>query len=174
MATKNKAGQEVLEGDGSYAGIFVVTVEGHDLVVKGKSVNSINGVRATCFGGDHDSEDSGDTASGLLTKGHPNLMGCSLPMSGKHEAATEGSPIPALPYLKTMVQIYSRKTNKTIIVPLIDIGPAKPPNASAAIDLTGAAMRALGGNPGSDMSGDLQNVSFRIIGGAQYLKEIRS
>ena len=51
---------------------------------------------------------------------------------------------------------------RRVTVPLIDLGPAAPPHAHAAIDLTVAAFRALGGDP---KAGDME-VCFRIRGAA--------
>lgn len=145
----------LLEGDGSYG--FSVIVDGDDLVVRG--------ARATWFGGDFDPLDPGTTASGVVTKGHPDCMGCALPMDvGPRCPNTQGSPIPRLPW-KTEVRVYNPKTHKTIVVPLIDIGPAKPPHAHAQIDLTIAAFEALGVN---HHHGE-QTVDYRIFEGAKYL-----
>ena len=71
---------------------------------------------------------------------------------------TRGSPLPDLPWLTTQVDIYRAANNRRVTVPLIDLGPAAPPHAHAAIDLTVAAFRALGGDP---TSGDM-HVDFRI------------
>ncbi len=143
----------LLHGDGRYG--FAARVEGNDLVV--------TGVRATWFGGAHDPCDNGQTASGLSTRLHPDLLGCALPMNGYR--LTRGSPLPDLPWMTTAVRVTCPDTGKQATVPLIDLGPAAPPHAHAAIDLTRAAFRALGGNPAQ---GDL-TVDFRILGGALRL-----
>ncbi len=143
----------VLHGDGRYG--FAARVEGDDLVVKG--------VRATWFGGAHDPYDNGQTASGLSTRLYPELLGCALPMNGHR--LTRGSPLPDLPWMTTTVRVTCPDTGKQATLPLIDLGPAAPPHAHAAIDLTRAAFRALGGNPAK---GDL-TVDFRILGGALRL-----
>src|SRR5262249_41636109 len=146
---RDEQGRPVLSGDGSYG--FQVTVDGDDLVVRD--------VSATWFGGDSDPQDSGETASGVFTKGHPDLMGCALPMDlGDRSPSTQGSPIPKLPWgMKrlsngsqvlvpggTIVRVFSHSTQEVVEIPLIDLGPAKPPAAHAAIDLSVAAFKALG------------------------------
>ncbi len=143
----------VLHGDGRYG--FTARIEGSDLVV--------TGVRATWFGGAHDPCDNGQTASGLSTRLHPDLLGCALPMNGYR--LTRGSPLPDLPWMTTTVHVTCPATGKEASLPLIDLGPAAPPHAHAAIDLTRAAFHALGGNPAK---GDLK-VNFRIPGGALRL-----
>ena len=143
----------VLRGDGRYG--FTARIEGDDLVVRG--------VRATWFGGPHDPDDNGQTASGISTRLHPELLGCALPMNGFR--LTRGSPLPDLPWMTTEVEIYRASNGRRLTVPLIDLGPAAPPHAHAAIDLTVAAFRALGGDP---KAGDME-VCFRIPGAAHRL-----
>ncbi|CAN5547390.1 hypothetical protein BH09VER1_BH09VER1_24730 [soil metagenome] len=138
---------------------FDVKVEGNDLIVENTT--------GTWFGGDHDPDDDGQTASGINTKGNPGLLGCSLPMNYQGPSkptvkAVGGSPIPMLPYRKTQVIVTSR--GKSLTVPLIDIGPAKW--AKDGIDLTRAAFVALGGA----LKQGVIPVSYRIIGGALFLK----
>ena len=135
-----------------------VRIDGRDLVV--------DSTQASWFGGDNDPQDSGETASGILTKGHPDLLGCSLPMHyvGQHAPtrnAMAGCPIPVLPYRTTFVEV--ARSGKTIKLPLIDIGPAK--SAHHGIDLTQAAFNALGGN----LKDGLIQVSYRILDGATHL-----
>lgn len=149
---KDSQGRTVLQGDGEWG--FEVIVDGNDLLV----LNA----RATWFGGDCDPEDNGETASGVLTKGHPDLLGCALPISGF--SVTNGSPMPHLPW-NIMVRVYCPETNKDISVPLIDLGPSKPPRANAQIDLTKATFRALGV---PTRNGEL-TCRYRVIGGAKYV-----
>lgn len=130
-------------------------------------------VICTWFGGNDDPEDNGSTASGLSTKNNPDILGCALPIPTYK--ATEGSPLPKMPYLITMVEVWTRDysipdpstgfayTMRTITVPLIDVGPALDTNH--AIDLTVAAFQKLGGN----LNNGKLKVAFRIIGAAQYL-----
>ena len=151
--TSTPADPTLLRGDGRYG--FTARVEGDDLVVAG--------VHATWFGGAHDPDDNGQTASGLSTRLHPDLLGCALPMNGYR--LTRGSPLPDFPWMTTTVHVAHPATGKSIAVPLIDLGPSAPPHAHGAIDLTCAAFRALGG---SLAQGDL-TVDFRIPGGALHL-----
>lgn len=148
---RDKQGRKVLEGDGQWG--FRVIVDGDDLLVEN--------ARATWFGGD-DPEDSGETASGVMTKGHPDILGCALPIQGFRQ--TDGSPMPHLPWFTT-VRVYCPRTNKHVEVPLIDLGPSKPPRARAQIDLTKATFRALGVLP---KNGELF-CRYRVIGGARYV-----
>src|SRR5262245_32429214 len=59
--------REIIEGTEGWN--FKVFVDGEDLVVEN--------VRATCFGGADDPQDSGETASGVSTKNNPGLKACS-------------------------------------------------------------------------------------------------
>jgi hypothetical protein len=146
-----------LKGDGTWP--FTVRVDGDDLVVEN--------VRATCFGGANDPEDSGATASGISTKGNPSLKACALPMiyGGKNKAllrALGGSPIPRLPW-QTMVRV-TAKDGRELVVPVIDLGPAK--RTGNAIDLTIAAARFF--TPGASATNFAMMCDFRILGGAKY------
>lgn len=132
---------------------FSVQVEGDDLVVYGTS--------ATWFGGDADPLDNGETASGVLTRGNPKVMGCALPVL-PFVRSTANSPLPRIPW-KTMVQV-SVPGLPGITVPLIDNGPAR--SAGDGIDLTVAAFKALGGTL---VDGVLHDVTYRVLGGAAYL-----
>ena len=149
---------QILRGDGTWP--FSAHVDGADLLVIG--------VRATCFGGSDDPEDSGATASGVSTKDNPSLKACALPMqySGKSPAllkALGGSPIPKLPW-GTKVELMSK--GRRLVVPVIDLGPAK--RTGNAIDLTIAAARFFNG--GATARSFEMECSYRIIGGAKYLK----
>ena len=143
----------VLHGDGTYG--FTARIEGDDLVV--------HGARATWFGGADDPLDSGETASGISTRLHPELLGCALPMNGFR--VTGGSPLPRLPWMTTVVEVTRIVGGQSVKVPLIDLGPAAPPRAHAAIDLTRAAFRALGG----ELAQGSMTVDYRIPGGALRL-----
>ena len=124
----------------------------------------VQNVKATWFGGDEDPEDDGRTASGVMTKGNPALLGCSLPMTGCQNLHAEGSPLPRLPW-KIAVQVTCRETGRQLKLPFIDIGPSKHAKSLAAIDLTQAAFTALGGikNRG------VLTVDYRVLGGADHL-----
>jgi len=134
------------------------TIDGNDLVV--------TGVHATWFGGSDDPIDDGSTASGMSTKSNPQMMGCALPMDygRSHHNPCAGSPIPKLPWF-TSVVVTSADTGIDVHVKLIDLGPSAPPQATAAIDLTQAAFKALGGK----LKAGRLNVSFRILGAAKIL-----
>ena len=147
---------------------FSVIVLNGDLLVENTT--------ATWFGGDNDPMDNGLTASGVKTKGNPDLLGCSLPMNytGKSAAtckAVGGSPIPMLPWgLKPNgmpkdggTNVIVTREGKSITVPLIDIGPDRW--TRDGIDLTLAAFAALGGHRKQGVI----PVSYRIIGGAKFL-----
>ena len=113
------------------------------------------------FGGANDPLDNGETASGVSTKDRPKILGCALPLN---YGPCHGSPIPKVPWF-TRVRVFSHNNNKTMTVPLIDLGPSRPPVAHAPIDLTQTAYIALAGSKNNDLT-----VDFRIIGGAKYLK----
>ncbi|MBI2299831.1 MAG: hypothetical protein HYU66_12965 [Armatimonadetes bacterium] len=155
---RNPQGFPVLAGSGAYSSVFVVLVDGADLVVRN--------CRATWFGGANDPLDSGETASGVSTKRHPGILGCALPMPLPKVKSCKGSPLPIVPW-QTMVRVYNRRTRLQLEVPVIDVGPSAPPRANAGIDLTQAAFGMLGG---SLREGEMW-VDFRIPGGARYLSE---
>jgi hypothetical protein len=145
----------LLRGDGSFS--FTAEVSGNDIVVRD--------VTSTWFGGPDDPSDNGQTASGISTIANPDLIGCALPMDGFGSPKTNGSPIPRLPFLTTMVSVTNRKNNMTLSVELIDLGPSKFAGSRAALDLTKAAFQALGGNPDDG----IMRVDYSIIGGALHL-----
>jgi hypothetical protein len=89
---------------------FKVEVEHGDLLV--------NDAICTWFGGPNDPSDSGEAASGISTRDHPNLIGCALPMDGCHSSETDGSPLPKLPW-NTFVRVTNRANGKTASVPRI-------------------------------------------------------
>jgi hypothetical protein len=163
---------KTLVGDGSFP--FTVIVDGDDLVVKN--------ARATAWGGPTDKYDDGTTAAGVNTKQWGGvILGCSLPQNHSGEPNTEGSPIPRLRYGRVLpngkpdltdpnwvqVKVYFHKTGKEVMTTLLDNGPAKPPKANAAIDLTTGTIKQ-GGYTCNPNAFDGQ-VDFRIIGGAHFL-----
>ena len=148
----------ILRGDGSWP--WSAHVDGDDILVIG--------VTATCFGGANDPQDSGETASGISTKLNPTLKACALPLiySGTHNAllkALGGSPLPKIPW-NTKVQVMAG--GKCLTVPVIDLGPGK--RTGNAIDLTLAAARFFKGN--ASATNFKIECSYRILGGAKYLK----
>jgi hypothetical protein len=138
-----------------------VSIEGDDVWVRN--------VRASWFGGPNDREDSGETASGVNTRAHPDILGCALPMAGFHHPATNASPIPRLPWF-TQVRVTNTSNGRQIQVPLIDLGPALSAASHAAIDLTETAFVQLGGKPTAGIMG----VTFSIVGGARYMPKAAS
>lgn len=58
--------------------MFPIEIDGDDVVVRNVTV--------TCFGGDHDAGDNGETESGILTRGAPDLLGCALPIRSTERA----------------------------------------------------------------------------------------
>lgn len=157
-----------LVGDGSWP--FHLIIDGPDLVC--------DLAYATWFGGDSDPQDSGATACGYPTKGHPQLMGCALPMSGYNVNVLKGSPVPHMPFgLHSdgstnldgcFVRVFNPVTEKQITVPCIDLGPGKQatknPAIPHAIDLSQAAFKAIGGS----LEQGIVKVRYRILNGAKY------
>lgn len=147
---------------------FTVTVDGEDLVVRN--------VWATCFGGSADPQDEGETACGYLTRGHPDLLGCALPLDGYGVSSLKGSPLPKMPFgLRrdgtprpggAFVTVSMPQTGTVIeSLPVIDLGPKG--GTGNFIDLSIAAARRF------DHRASARNfkmrVDVRILGGAAYL-----
>lgn len=137
---------------------WTIGFDGGDIITCGMASN---------FGGDNDPMDDGETASGIMTKGNPLVLGCALPMPTSNgvavpECAT--SPIPELPYKITMVELENEVCGIKLIVPLIDVGPAIKENRP--IDLTQETFRQMGGS----FSAGLMFLKIRIIGAAKYVK----
>jgi len=138
-------------------------VDGQDIVARG--------VVGTRFGGSDDAMDGGVTASGFELAKHPDKLCASLPMRvvrvrngvSYEFPATAGSPLPKFLW-GTMVRVMSRKTQKVVVAPLLDLGPAIGTNN--AIDMSNALVTALGLSLGD---GEYL-VDFRVLGGASYLK----
>ncbi len=145
-----RIGDIIIGGQGFY---FHVVVTGPDLVVRG--------VLGTWFGGAHDPQDYGETASGVNTKTSPDVVGCSLPMHGFGLASTENSPLPRIPWF-TKVRVLV-PNHRPIEVPLIDVGPARYTNHG--IDLTPVAFQKLGGN----LEQGLLSVDYVVLGGTAFL-----
>ena len=138
-----------LTGDGTWG--FTAIVDGDDIIVR----NAV----ATWFGGVGDPEDNGETASGVNTKKRPNILGCALPMNF---GPCAGSPIPKVPW-GTQVEITHLATEKTITVPVIDLGPAR--GTGHAIDLSVAAFQQF-----APLRIGRVVVNYRVIGVARQLK----
>jgi hypothetical protein len=163
-------GGTTLKGSGDWG--WTAEVIGNDIVVQ----NS----KTTAFGGANDKADSGQTACGFPTKGHPELLGCALPLDGyahtkrEHEAL-DGTPLPHMDFGLTSkgadrpngahVEVTDLKSGVQIVVPVIDLGPAK--GTGHALDLTEAAARRFQSNAtANNFSMVLQ---YRIINGALAL-----
>ena len=139
---------KILEGDGSFG--FKAEVDGDDIVVRG--------AQATWFGGAHDPEDNGETASGINTKKRPNIQACALPLN---YGPCEGSPIPKVPW-GTKVEVTHLATGDKITVPVIDLGPAR--DTGHAIDLTVTAFEQF-----APLSTGKVLVDYRILGAARRI-----
>ena len=138
----------------------------------------VRNAKTTWFGGDTDPNDSGETASGVKTKGNPGIIGCALPMDlsilspvnqhPRHYEPTSGSGLPKIPWLTKLIVTNEDKTI-TKNVELIDIGPNKSAESVADFDLTPAAFLALGGKADfKHNSGDMI-CHYRILGGTKFL-----
>jgi hypothetical protein len=157
----------ILRGDGTWP--FTAQLDGDDIVLRG--------VKATCFGGAHDPQDDGGTASGINTKKHPDIQAVSLPMDGRqftglnrHErAALNGSPIPRMPW-HTPVEITIRGETVHFVQGVIDLGPGKqatrPGDRPHAVDLTEGAARLF--DPHATSTNFEAVADVRIIGAAKY------
>jgi hypothetical protein len=140
----------------------------------------VQGAKTTAFGGDSDKSDSGQTASGFPTKGHPDLMGCGLPLAGyahsaADHAALDGTPLPHMPFGLTSkgadnptgahVEVTDPATGKKTIVPVIDLGPAR--DTGHALDLTVAAANLFKTN--ATANNFVMKLNYRIIDGAKFV-----
>lgn len=144
------------------------TVEGADIVVRN--------IFATCFGGDHDDADNGETESGVKTRGHEaTLFGCALPIRSA-EQATKTSPLAFpgthIPWGTTVsVWVESEGEKTAFNVSLIDNGPDVLKHPTHALDVTPAAAHRL--RPSIPLARAAQlfsfnGLSYRIHGAAQY------
>jgi hypothetical protein len=164
-------GGRILKGDGTWP--WFAQIDGNDIVVLD--------AKSTAFGGSDDSGDSGDTASGFPTKGHPDLLGCALPLDGYARTAAEhkaldGTPLPHMPFGINSdgsdnpdgahVKVTHRASGRNITVPVVDLGPAK--QTGHALDLTVAAARVFKQNATANNFG--MTLDYRIINGAKFVK----
>ena len=127
---------------------FTAFIDGDDIVVRGGE--------ATWFGGADDPDDDGETASGVNTKLRPTMQGCALPLN---YGPCAGSPIPKIPWGSRVEVTYQEKT---ITVPVIDLGPAR--DTGHAIDLTVAAFEEFAPRDVGKIV-----VGYRILGAAKRL-----
>lgn len=149
-------------------------IDGDDIV--------ITDTLATCWGGPHDPEDKGGTASGVSTILHPEIVGCALPMrhdkvfdNKRKKFPLKNSPIPMMPF---GVDAYGRDNplgahidmtfdNGFAIykVPAIDLGPACW--TKHGLDITTACARKRIAN--ATANNFERTVSYRIRGAAKFL-----
>jgi hypothetical protein len=168
-AAGSKKSSDRIQSDGIP---WVVLVDGNDLVVRN--------IRATCFGGQFDSGDDGQTESGVPNHGFPTAdaypMGVALPIRST-EAATRNSPLafkgPHIPW-KTVVKVWREADGEESAVEcvLIDNGPDVSKYPSHALDLNPNV--ALHFAPDFDPKKiadqwSADGFSYRIVGGAQYV-----
>lgn len=136
-------------------------IEGNDLVVRN--------VRATCFGGTNDPQDSGETASGISTK--PSwTIGVALPRkyTGSDKAtrdALEDGIIPSSVPFTICVEVTDRETGRKWVGAFIDLGPATW--TGNYIDLTVAMAKKF--NPNASATNFSMMCDYRILGGAEYV-----
>ena len=171
-------GESLLIGDGTWP--FSARIDGADIVCEN--------IVITCFGGDGDPQDSGRTASGVSTK-NSDVRGVSIAMDGRvlenffprihlsraEHAALDGSPFPPMPW-HTLVQVTVGGKTFTPDAGIIDLGPGKQatrtPREPHALDLSpGAAAILAPGQSARYLANNFEvRGSFRILGGAQFVK----
>jgi hypothetical protein len=145
-----------------------VEVDGKDLVVRN--------IKATCFGGKYDKGDNGQTESGVPNDGKKYRPQCALPIRSI-EAATRNSPLafkgPHIPWLtKVKVWIESEGEGHGVMCELTDNGPDISRFPSHALDLNPDTAGLFNHTiPAKDMANKWSHdgMSYRIIGGAQYI-----
>lgn len=156
---------------------WVVQVDGDDLVVRN--------ILATCFGGEFDSGDNGETESGVMNHGFPTAdaypMGVALPIRSV-EAATRGSPLafggPHIPWLST-VKVWRETDGESAAIDciLIDNGPDVLVYPSHALDLNpNVALHFVPGVDPRKIADDWSGTgfSYRVVGGAKYVSPYQS
>lgn len=147
---------------------WTAEIDGEDLVVRN--------IKATCFGGQYDAGDNGQTESGKLNDGSdPKLMGIALPIRST-EAATRNSPLafrgPHIPW-ETHVWVWKGDDpNNGLDTILIDNGPNTLVYPTHALDCNPNV--ALHFSPGYDIrkianEWSMDGMNYRIIGGAKFV-----
>lgn len=152
---------------------FTVRVDGDDLVC--------DDIVLTCFGGPHDPQDNGETASGHNTIREPGLCGVSLAMDGRQyshlspaeHAALDYAPFPRLPW-GTLVEITIAGQVFTPPAGIVDLGPgrqASKPGQPHGCDLSPAAARIFApAMPPEKLPTQFEcRGSIRVIGAARSL-----
>lgn len=148
---------------------WVVVIDGDDLVVRN--------IVATCFGGEFDAGDNGQTESGIMNDGSdPDLMGIALPIRST-ERATKDSPLafsgPHIPWM-TPVMVWRDKDGEDSAVDclLIDNGPNVMLFPTHALDLNPNVAALFAPNmPKSQLANKWSSMgfSYRIMGGAKFV-----
>jgi hypothetical protein len=159
------SGTRILKGGAPWG--MIAQVIGNDIVVRG--------AKTTAFGGDNDTADNGQTACGFPTRGHPELMGCALPLAGFGVSSLNGTPLPHMKFGLTAkgadnpngahVEVTDPVTRKQTTVPVIDLGPSG--GTGHALDLTVAAARVF--KPNATANNFSMKLDYRIIDGAKSL-----
>lgn len=119
----------------------------------------------TAFGGSDDRTDSGETASGVSTRKHPDFLGCALPMRRDSARVLRNSPLPKIPWF-THVVFTDPATGRSVETHLIDEGPAGWTKHIG--DLTVAAARVF--DVHATANNFTRTLVIRIMGAAKYLK----
>jgi len=151
---------------------WTVQVDGDDLVV--------HNILATCFGGEFDSGDNGQTESGVMNNGFPTAdaypMGVALPIRSV-ELATRNSPLafggPHIPWM-TPVKVWRETAGEQTAVAciLIDNGPDTRDYPSHALDLNpNVVLHFVPGYDPRKVADEWSDTgfSYRIVGGAKYV-----
>lgn len=148
---------------------WIVTVDGPDLVVRN--------ITATCFGGQFDKGDNGQTESGVLNDGSdPDLMGVALPIRST-ERATSGSPLAFsgahIPW-KTEVRVWREMAGEdtAISCELIDNGPDVSKFPTHALDLNPNVAAIFAPSMAKSRLANAwssMGMSYRIVGGAKFV-----
>lgn len=146
---------------------WTAEIDGADLVVRD--------VIATCFGGEYDKGDNGQTESGIPNRTNPAFL-CALPIRSI-EAATRNSPLafkgPHIPW-RTVVKVWrsSQDEETAIQCILADNGPDVSRFPTHALDLNPPAAQHFTPDVIIKTIANLwsmKGMSYRIIGGAKYI-----
>lgn len=137
----------------------------------------IDNIEITCFGGAHDPQDDGQTASGVSTK-DPDCDGVSLPMRVDSVLELLHSPVPLCPW-HTQVEIIINGQSYTPRLGVIDIGPGRQATHDSeeeeeahACDITPFVASQFAPHiPQDKLASEFaMRGCVRIIGGAKYLE----
>lgn len=157
----------VLQGSAPQEFGFLVAVVWPNLVLVG--LDGSPGTEVTYFGGTkaQDPADNGLTASGARTRnpdGTENqIYGCALPVLPSANSGTPGSPLPQLTW-RTPVRFTHPTNGRSLVVPLIDNGPARGTKHGA--DLTRLSSKTLNNSNEPD---SIPHCEVQILRGAYQL-----